>query len=60
MKQFVYVQGLRGPEPQIWKEPQKDGTGKSKPVLQKHDILDSQAEFSIATLMEMYPYVEPT
>ena len=54
MKYFVWIEGLRGPEPQIWyDDDQKDGVGKSKKVLAKHDITD--ADLSMSHLALLYP-----
>lgn len=56
MKYFVYVNGLRGPEPQKWNgEPTVDG----KPVVPLWKIEISDATFygvSLNELMQLHPY----
>lgn len=39
-KYFVYVNGLHGPEGQIWYDKQTDGNGKAKPTLAIHELKD--------------------
>ena len=54
-KFFVYIAGLRGPEPQIWHDDQVDGNHKTKPTLAKHQIADWEAMRPLNELMEVYP-----
>jgi hypothetical protein len=53
---FVYVQGLRGPEPQIWPERPYRATGKVEKALQEIELPDNYAELPIDQLVTLYPY----
>ncbi len=53
---FVYVAGLKGPEPQLWAERPKNGAGVSKPTLQEVELPDTYAELPLAQLITLYPY----
>jgi len=54
-KYFVWVNGLRGPEPQIWHD---DMTvdGKPVPILAKHQMTDADNGVTLFGLSERYPY----
>lgn len=53
---FVYVQGLRGPEPQKWAEKLVSASGKSPAPLQAIELPDDYAALPIAQLTTLYPY----
>ena len=52
---FVWINGLRGPEAQIWATDQVDGSGKSKPVLFKKKLSIIDQCLSLDLLAEKYP-----
>lgn len=58
MPKLVYLQGLKGPAPQLWQDDSVLGvTGeKTYPVLQEHKITEKEAELSLDELMKIYPY----
>lgn len=53
---LVYINGLRGPEAQIW--PEKDKTRDGKPIetLATHELTPLEANLSIDELKKRYPY----
>ena len=53
---FVWINGLRGPEAQIWTEDQVSGEGKSKSVLFKIKLNCIDEFLSLDRLAEKYPY----
>lgn len=53
---FVYVQGLRGPEPQRWNGRLTNGAGKAKETLQEIELPDTYAELPLQQLVQLYPY----
>ena len=57
MKYLVYVNGLRGPEAQIWAE---NLTQNQKPIptLAKHTLTPLEVNLDINELKRRYPYVE--
>jgi hypothetical protein len=55
MMYFVWINGLRGPEAQIWATDQVDGLGKSKPVLFKKKLSVIDQLLSLDRLKEKYP-----
>ena len=58
VKWFVYVQGLRGPEPQLWLSDQTDGGGKSEIAIFKRKLEPHEEKFSLAALSNMYKIVD--
>lgn len=56
MKLFVYVQGLRGAEPQLWAERPRTGSGSTKKPLQEHELPESEQALPIQKLEILYPY----
>jgi hypothetical protein len=56
MLTFVYVKGLRGPEPQLWHDKPTNGSGASKSPLQSTELPDSYATLSLDLLAHCYPY----
>lgn len=57
MKYLVYIQGLRGPEAQIWAE-DMTRDGKPIPTLAKHKLTPLEANLEINELKRRYPYGE--
>lgn len=53
---FVWINGLRGPEAQIWVNDSVDGTGKSKPTLFKIKLTPIEELVSLDQLAKKYPY----
>ena len=55
MPLLVWIQGLRGPEPQLWQEDQTTGSGKAKDIniLAKHVVKEGAI---LETLAKLYPY----
>ncbi len=51
---FVWINGLRGPSPQIWNSDQVDGAGKSKPVLFKIKLSEGERTQSLDYLAMKY------
>ena len=56
MKYLTWVNGLRGPTPQVWGEKDLMQEGKPVPKLAQHELTEPQSEFSLASLMALYPY----
>ena len=54
MKFFVYVNGLNGPEPQIWYGENTNGEGKAKKYLKSFSLDDSDKR-TIEELKLAYP-----
>ena len=55
--QFVYVEGMRGPEAQVWHDAPKSGAGApKKPPLQSVELPDDFAALTITQLETLYPY----
>lgn len=54
-KFFVWIDGLRGPEPQIWHD---EFTKDQKPIptLAKHELNPLDANLPISELANRYPY----
>lgn len=56
-KYFVWVANTHGrPEGQIWFGEQKDGNGKVKATLAKHEMSEEEGQIGIRALAEKYPY----
>jgi len=55
MKYFVWISGLRGPEPQIWDDPKQTREGKPIKPLFGIEVSDTA---QLKDLMELYPYVQ--
>ena len=57
-KYFVYINGLRGPEAQIWAE--KDMTRDQKPIetLYKRELTPLESNLFIDELKKRYPFIE--
>ena len=53
---FVWINGLRGPEAQLWVEDQVDGSNKSKSTLFKIKLTLIERLVSLDRLAEKYPY----
>ena len=53
---FVWINGLRGPDAQIWMTDSVDGSGKSKPTLFKKKLSIIEQLVSLDRLKEKYPY----
>ncbi len=53
---FVYVMGMKGPEPQKWQQLPTNGSGEAKKPLQQHQLSDGLMGLSIEELMWAYPY----
>lgn len=53
---FVYVPGMRGPEPQRWAEAPKNGAGVAKKPLQSIQLPDTYPELPLEQLVQLYPY----
>lgn len=56
---LAWVQGLRGPEPQLWKVTPTNGAGHSPTPLQSHELPDHYGELPLAHLITLFPYKEP-
>lgn len=54
-KYFVWINGLRGPEPQLWADKQVDGAGKLKETLFIHELQPSESGLSLSSFALMYP-----
>ena len=52
---FVWINGLRGPEAQIWVNDSVDGLDKSKPTLLKVKLSIIDQLLSLDRLVEKYP-----
>lgn len=55
MKYLVWIDGLRGPEPQKWAENQTSN-GKPVPTLAKHELTPLEANMPLSELVNRYPY----
>lgn len=57
LKYFVWVMGLKGPEPQIWSY--KDMTSDMKPVsfLYQRELTPLEGNLGLDELKNRYPYV---
>jgi len=55
MKYLVWINGLRGPEPQKWAEKQT-ANGKPVPTLAKHELTPLEANMPLSELANRYPY----
>ena len=53
---FVWINGLRGPEAQIWVNDSVDGLDKSKPTLLKVKLNIIDSLLSLDMLKEKYSY----
>lgn len=53
---FVYVRGLKGPEPQLWHEAPTNGAGLSTRPLQSVELPDAYAALRLDELVKHYPY----
>ncbi len=55
MKYLVWINGLRGPEAQLWSD---DLTREGKPIetLAKHKLTPLEANLSLTELANRYPY----
>lgn len=53
---FVYVRGMRGPEPQRWNNQPTNGAGVQKTPLQCVELPDTYAELPVDQLVTLYPY----
>jgi hypothetical protein len=53
-KLFVYVNGLRGPEPQIWDEPKTEG-GKPILTLFRQELKKHEHWLGLEELAKRYP-----
>jgi hypothetical protein len=53
---FVYTPGIRGPEPQLWKQKPTNGAGVAKPTLQSEELTDAFSELTLDQLSKLYPY----
>ena len=52
---FVWINGLRGPEPQLWASEPVDGNGKpTKNVLFKQKLLEQEEQLSLNHLALKY------
>jgi hypothetical protein len=55
---FVWVEGLRGPTPQLWEHEPVDGNGKPiKTTLSKRQLVGAEQTLSLDYLAMKYPYV---
>ncbi len=55
---FVYVSGLKGPVPQLWKTRPTNGAGASKPPLQEVELPGDYIG-PLDLLVKLYPYKGP-
>lgn len=53
---FAYVQGLRGPEPQVWHDKPFSAAGKPRDPLQSIELPDEYGSLPIKQLEQLYPY----
>lgn len=53
---FVYVPGLKGPEPQKWPERPFKATGGKVETLQEHELPDDYGQLPISQLATLYPF----
>lgn len=60
LKYFVWIAGLRGPEPQVWAEKDMTRDGKSVPTLAKHQLTEAESWVSLKSLAEIYPFEAKT
>ena len=51
---FVWINGLRGPSPQLWTTDQVNGEGKSKPVLFKIKLSEGEKSLTLDYLAMKY------
>lgn len=56
MKYFVWVQGLKGPEPQIWDEENKTLNGKPIKALMGPIEISDATNLETARIMHPYPF----
>jgi len=56
MPLFVWLEGLRGPEPQIWYSEQTTGEGKlkDKNILAQHKITEAEVKEGFNALINRY------
>jgi hypothetical protein len=54
-KYFVWISGLRGPEPQIWDEKNKTSEGKPIATLFKRELHPDEHTLGLNYLSERYP-----
>jgi len=60
MTYFVWVTGLRGPEPQLWENEPVDGNGKPvKSALFKKKLTEAEQSFSLDALAAIYDKDRP-
>jgi hypothetical protein len=53
---LVWLDGLRGPEPQIWFGKQTDGNGKDKKCLSIKELTPDETKIGIFELARRYPF----
>lgn len=53
MKYFVWIKGLRGPEPQVWDD--KDKTQEGKPI-ETLFAVECSDDAKLSDLIALYPY----
>ncbi|GAB6995251.1 hypothetical protein JQ593_22585 [Bradyrhizobium viridifuturi] len=56
MSTFVYVQGLKGPEPQVWHEKPFSAAGRPPVPLQEHELTEKIGKLTVSELAILYPY----
>ena len=56
MISFVYVQGLKGPEPQVWHDTPFKAAGAPVTPLQSVELADIYAGLPLSQLETLYPY----
>ncbi len=56
MKYLTWVNGLRGPSPQVWAEKDLTAEGKPVPKLAQHEINEAEAALGLKVLAMAYPY----
>lgn len=57
MLRFVYVEGMRGPTPELWHDQPKTGSGMNRGTpLQSHDLDDAFASLTLDQLTKLYPF----
>jgi len=54
-KYFVYIAGLKGPEPQIWNEDNKTVDGKKIKTLMQPILIGDDVGLDAARVMHPYP-----
>lgn len=59
-KYFVWVDGLQGPQPQIWDEKNKTADGKPVKTLTEPIVLNSADKSNLNELMIAYPFEAKT